>query len=86
MLDLHLIPRMIDVSCVKAQSTVAEIENMVHTAKHFRFVFLCDSVDFISLRLYGIKHAHNKICKYFTKKFGLFGNEIGYSSKSRVFW
>lgn len=38
MLDLHLIPRMIDVSCVKAQSTVAEIENMVHTAKHFRFV------------------------------------------------
>lgn len=37
-MDLNLIPRMIDISCVKAESTLEEIERMVKTAKHFRFV------------------------------------------------
>lgn len=37
-MEIERIPRLIDVSCVKAESTLEDIEKMVYAAKHFRFV------------------------------------------------
>lgn len=37
-MDLKQVARMIDISAVKTQSTLPEIDQMVHAAKHFRFI------------------------------------------------
>ena len=37
-MDAKSIARMIDVSCVKAESTMPEIKRMVEVAKHFQFI------------------------------------------------
>lgn len=37
-MDIQSIARMIDISSVKAESTIPEIEHMVQVAKHFRFI------------------------------------------------
>ena len=37
-MDVSSIARMIDISSVKAESTVTEITRMVKVAKHFRFI------------------------------------------------
>ncbi len=37
-MDVKSIARMIDISCVKAESTISEITRMVEVAKHFKFI------------------------------------------------